>query len=59
VSVSVTDAIAAIQRPQRPAAKHVAQRQVLLIGNIGDLGEKLLNRLLSASEYSHVRVASR
>jgi uncharacterized protein YbjT (DUF2867 family) len=53
---SVTDAIAAIERP---VAKPVVQREVLLIGNIGDLGEKLLNRLLSAGEYSHVRVASR
>lgn len=53
---SVTDAIAAIERP---VAKPVTQRQVLLIGNIGDLGEKLLNHLLSAGEYSHVRVAAR
>lgn len=56
MSVSVTDAIAAIERP---VAKPVVQREVLLIGNVGDLGEKLLNRLLSAGEYSHVRVASR
>jgi len=56
VSVSVTDAIAAIERP---AAKPTVQRQALLIGNIGDLGEKLLNHLLSSGEYSHVRVAAR
>lgn len=56
MSVSVTDAIAAIERP---VTKPAIQRQALLIGNIGDLGEKLLNRLLSASEYSHVRVAAR
>ena len=54
--ISVTDAIAAIERP---VPKVVTQREVLLIGNIGDLGEKLLNRLLSAGEYSHVRVAAR
>ncbi|MDX2218142.1 MAG: hypothetical protein SF172_03900 [Burkholderiales bacterium] len=56
MSVSVTDAIAAIERP---VAKATIQRQALLIGNIGDLGEKLLNHLLSTSEYSHVRVAAR
>lgn len=56
MTVSVTDAIAAIEKP---VAKSAIQREVLLIGNIGDLGEKLLNRLLSAGEYSHVRVASR
>ncbi|MBL8516442.1 MAG: hypothetical protein JNM76_05670 [Betaproteobacteria bacterium] len=56
MNVSVTDAIAAIERP---VAKPAIQRQALLIGNIGDLGEKLLNHLLSTSEYSHVRVAAR
>lgn len=56
MSVSVTEAIAAIERP---VAKPTIQRQALLIGNIGDLGEKLLNHLLSTSEYSHVRVAAR
>lgn len=56
MSASVTDAIAAIERP---VAKLTGQRQALLIGNIGDLGEKLLNHLLSSSEYSHVRVAAR
>lgn len=57
MSVSVTDAIAAIQRPaQSPRA---GSREALLLGNIGDLGEKLLNHLLSATTYSHVRVAAR
>lgn len=56
MSVPVTDAIAAIERPVRNV---VTQREALLIGNIGDLGEKLLNHLLSSSEYSHVRVAAR
>ncbi len=56
MTVPVSDAIAAIERPIRKVA---LQREVLLIGNIGDLGEKLLNRLLSAGEYSHVRVAAR
>lgn len=59
MTVSVTDAIAAIQRPGPQSAPRAGSREALLVGNIGDLGEKLLNHLLSNTTYSHVRVAAR
>jgi uncharacterized protein YbjT (DUF2867 family) len=55
--VNVTDALAAINKPVQKAAS--AQRTVMVLGNVGDLGEKVLNRLLSSSAYSHVTVAAR
>jgi len=55
--LNVTDALAAANRPAPAAAP--AQRHVFVAGNVGELGEKLLNRLLSSSTYAQVSVASR
>lgn len=55
--MNVNDALAAINKPaQKPAS---AQRKVMVLGNVGNLGEKVLNHLLSSSAYSHVTVAAR
>jgi uncharacterized protein YbjT (DUF2867 family) len=55
--VNVTDALAAINKPApKPAS---TQRNVLILGNVGDLGEKVLNHLLSSHTYSYVTVAAR
>ena len=55
--MDVKDALAASCRPAPQPA--LVQRQVFVAGNIGELGEKVLNRLLSAREYAHVTVAAR
>lgn len=55
--MNVKDALAAGSRPVLPPA--AAQRHVFVAGNVGELGEKVLNRLLSAREYAHVTVAAR
>lgn len=55
--MDVKDALAAIGRPApRPAP---AQRDVFVAGNVGVLGEKVLNHLLSSPLFSRVTVAAR